>query len=68
MTSEDEKTLYLVGGYDGSVNVWTQRKNLLMMQCHSGNCTWTELDHKLKIRREAATAMLIPDSLANCET
>ena len=40
--------------------------SIFLLQCSSGNCTWTRMEQELKYPRDSAVAMMIPDSIVKC--
>ena len=53
----------LMGGYDGSYSTSVMRE----LTCEFGTCYWRRMSQKLAEQRRDFVAMIIPDSLANCE-
>ena len=57
-----ENSLVVIGGYSTDYS-----KNLFELTCLETGCKWKEMDHKLKIGRAYFVAMMVPDTLTNCE-
>ncbi len=57
----DKKSLIVIGGYDGSY-----LDSLYKITCTTTECNVETMPQKLKVARHLIVAMLIPDSLANC--
>ncbi len=61
VTTSDKKSLIVIGGNDSSY-----RNTLQKVTCTATGCTVETMSQKLKVARYWPVAMLIPDSLANC--
>ena len=61
-TVATENSLVVIGGYSTDYS-----KNLFELTCSETGCKWKEMDHKLKIGRAYFVAMMVPDTLTNCE-
>ena len=59
-----ENSLVAIGGVttDG-----TTTNDLFELTCSETGCKWKEMEQKLKIGRSNFVAMMVPDSLTNCE-
>ncbi len=64
LTSPDGKSLYLVGGSDGSILGY--QSSIYKLSFNDGGWQWSRLDQELQVPRTSHVAMVIPGSLANC--
>ena len=53
----------LMGGYNGTYPTSVMRE----LTCEFGTCFWRKMSQKLQEPRRDFVAMIIPDSLANCD-
>ncbi len=64
IVTSDKKSMVIIGGFDLNSHV----SSLTKITCSSAdNCTAEVMEQKLSVARRYAVAMLVPDSLANCD-
>ena len=51
----------------GGISNWDSQSAIYYFGCKAAMCSWTTMDQKLSEPRYNAVAMLIPNSLANCD-
>ena len=73
VTSDDEKELFIVGGYDGPYGYgfnrsFKPRKQVLQLQCEGADpstCSFKEIESKLFFARAGHIALPLTDSFAS---
>ena len=51
----------------GGISDWDSQSAIYYFGCKAAICSWTTMDQKLSEPRYNAVAMLIPNSLADCD-
>ena len=62
MVSRDAYSLVIIGGWDGE----HYSSDLYMLTCENRYCGWSYMNQRLSVGRAYATAISLPDSIAQC--
>ncbi len=63
IVTSDKKSMVIVGGFDRD----SYFSSLIKITCRSAkDCMVEEMEQKLRVARDSSVAMLVPDSMANC--